>query len=468
MDYKTKLNALSASGNLRHISSVRHDGRWIWDGTHRMLNLSSNDYLGLASEPALVSEFLDTCPQSSRIFSSSSSRLLTGNFEATEELEDLLARAYCRPAALLFNSGYHANTGILPALAEKDCLILADKLVHASLIDGLKLSPAPFLRYRHQDMEQLERIVAKESPKYRLVFIVVESIYSMDGDVTDLRRLSALRKRYKNICLYVDEAHAIGVRGPSGLGIAEEQGVISDIDILVGTFGKALASVGGFTVCSNAVRDILVNRMRPFIFSTALPPVNWMWTAFMLGRMSGLKPLREHLASISLQLCNKLKNKGFKMVSESQIIPLVVGDSQAAVKLASALRDASVEEKDTAYLRVHSDRDDGMLFYDVRFSDGSYRYEYDIADNGTIVSKSVKMEAKAADDSAISQDEAESIALSLVDGATADDMRIRQDWDDGRMTYEGSIYLDGFEYEFEIDGRTGRVIDFERDRVRRH
>ena len=90
MDYKTKLNALSASGNLRHISSVHHDGRWIWDGTHRMLNLSSNDYLGLASEPALVSEFLDTCPQSSRIFSSSSSRLLTGNFEATEELEDLL------------------------------------------------------------------------------------------------------------------------------------------------------------------------------------------------------------------------------------------------------------------------------------------------------------------------------------------------------------------------------------------
>ena len=232
MDYKTKLNALSASGNLRHISSVRHDGRWIWDGTHRMLNLSSNDYLGLASEPALVSEFLDTCPQSSRIFSSSSSRLLTGNFEATEELEDLLARAYCRPAALLFNSGYHANTGILPALAEKDCLILADKLVHASLIDGLKLSPAPFLRFRHQDMDQLERIVAKESQKYRLVFIVVESIYSMDGDVTDLRRLSALRKRYKNICLYVDEAHAVGVRGPSGLGIAEEQGVISDIEMI--------------------------------------------------------------------------------------------------------------------------------------------------------------------------------------------------------------------------------------------
>ena len=143
----------------------------------------------------------------------------------------------------------------------------------------------------------------------------------------------------------------------------------------------------------------------------------------------------------------------------------VINEEEA---LASALRDASVEEKDTAYLRVHSDRDDGMLFYDVRFSDGSYRYEYDIADNGTIVSKSVKMESKAADDSAISQDEAESIALSLVDGATADDMRIRQDWDDGRMTYEGSIYLDGFEYEFEIDGRTGRVIDFERDRVRRH
>ena len=337
MDYKTKLSALSASGNLRHISSVRHDGRWIWDGTHRMLNLSSNDYLGLASEPALVSEFLDTCPQSSRIFSSSSSRLLTGNFEATEELEDLLARAYCRPAALLFNSGYHANTGILPALAEKDCLILADKLVHASLIDGLKLSPAPFLRFRHQDMEQLERIVAKESPKYRLVFIVVESIYSMDGDVTDLHRLSALRKRYKNICLYVDEAHAVGVRGLSGLGIAEEQGVISDIDILVGTFGKALSSMGAYLVCSQEIREYLVNTSRPLIFSTALPPVQLAWTTFLFRHLPQWQARRAHLSRISSQLADALRDFGGER-SASHIVPFIVGESSACKLRAEMLQ----------------------------------------------------------------------------------------------------------------------------------
>ena len=186
-------------------------------------------------------------------------------------------------------------------------------------------------------MEQLERIVAKESQKYRLVFIVVESIYSMDGDVTDLRRLSALRKRYKNICLYVDEAHAVGVRGPSGLGIAEEQGVISDIDILVGTFGKALSSMGAYLVCSQEIREYLVNTSRPLIFSTALPPVQLTWTTFLFRRLPQWQARREHLSRISSQLADALRGFGGER-SASHIVPFIVGESSACQLRAEMLQ----------------------------------------------------------------------------------------------------------------------------------
>ncbi len=328
MDYRSRLEELSASGNLRRIPAVVHDGRWMCEGGRRMLNLSSNDYLGLSAEPALVEEFWDTCPRAVRLFSSSSSRLLTGNFEPSDELETLLAEAFRRPAALLFNSGYHANTGILPALADKHSLIVADKLVHASIIDGMKLGAAPFVRFRHQDYGQLERILEKEAPHYERIFVVVESIYSMDGDVADLRRLVALKRRFPSVWLYVDEAHAIGVRGATGLGIAEEQGVLADIDLLVGTFGKALASMGAYLVCSKDVREYLVNTSRSLIFSTALPPVQQAWTAFLFRKLPRWQARREHLAEISCRLAACLDGHGGE-ISRSHIVPFIVGESTA-------------------------------------------------------------------------------------------------------------------------------------------
>lgn len=148
---------------------------------------------------------------------------------------------YKAGASLVFNSGYHANSGILPAVTDNRSLILADKLVHASIVDGIGLSKARCIRYRHNDYEQLERLVSESASQYEAVFIVTESIFSMDGDECDLPRLVALKKHYPNIYLYVDEAHAFGVRGQCGLGCAEEQDVIKEIDFLVGTFGKAAA-----------------------------------------------------------------------------------------------------------------------------------------------------------------------------------------------------------------------------------
>ena len=215
------LDALRAQGNLRRLPRLEHDGRYVTtpDDGRRMLNLSSNDYLGLAADTDLRREFLETLTPEP---TSSSSRLLTGNFRVYDELEDELARRFGTEAALMFNCGYHANTGILPAVADAQTLILADKLVHASLIDGIRLAaPARCIRYRHNDLAQLERLVSEHSGQCHRLIVVTESVFSMDGDRTDLRRLVALKRRYDNVLLYVDEAHAFGVFGPTGLGCAE-------------------------------------------------------------------------------------------------------------------------------------------------------------------------------------------------------------------------------------------------------
>ena len=298
-DYNDILEKLRASGNLRSLPDIVHRGKWIEKEGQTMLNLSSNDYLGLSSRQDLRDEFIEQLQESGLPFSSSSSRLLTGNFMVYTELEELMANRFGREAALLFNSGYHANTGILPALTDKQSLILADKLVHASIIDGILLSGAPYQRYRHNDYEHLEQLLAKYVHVYEQIIIVTESIFSMDGDIADLGRLVSLKKRYPNIWLYVDEAHAIGVRGENGLGVAEEQDCIRDIDLLVGTFGKALGSMGAYLLCSRTVREYLINTMRPLIFSTALPPAQIAWTKFLFERLPSFTDERHRLAVTS-------------------------------------------------------------------------------------------------------------------------------------------------------------------------
>lgn len=336
-DYQSILNQLEEGGNLRRLPHVVHKGQWIEKEGRTMLNLSSNDYLGLASRTDLYDAFFDEWKEKGYPLSSSSSRLLTGNFTVYGELEQLMAERFGREAALLFNSGYHANTGILPALADKQTLILADKLVHASLIDGILLSGAPFLRYRHNDYNQLEMLLKKHAGQYEQIFIVTESIFSMDGDVADLPRLVELKKSYPDILLYVDEAHAIGVRGKNGLGIAEEQDCIQDIDLLIGTFGKALASMGAYVICCRTIREYLVNCMRPLIFSTALPPIQIAWTRFIFERLPQFGELREKLALTGHLLAGALEGKGGE-ISESHIIPFIVGENKECILKAEELQ----------------------------------------------------------------------------------------------------------------------------------
>lgn len=336
-DYAQVLNTLEAAGNLRRLPEVRHQGKWIEKEGKKMLNLSSNDYLGLASRIDLRDSFLARLQETDLPLSSSSSRLLTGNFSIYEELEQHMCKAFGREATLLFNSGYHANTGILPALADKRTLILADKLVHASIIDGILLSGAPFQRYKHNNYEHLEQLLSKTSGQYEQTIIVTESIFSMDGDIADLQQLVRLKKNYPDVMLYVDEAHAIGVRGKNGLGIAEEQNCIGDIDFLVGTFGKALASMGAYLLCSKTIREYLVNTMRPLIFSTALPPAQIAWTCFLFDRLPEFTAERQQLSQTSRLLATALQGKGGE-ISNSHIIPFIIGENEACIQKALQLQ----------------------------------------------------------------------------------------------------------------------------------
>lgn len=336
--YIKKLDIIKEAGNYRVLRNIEHNGFLIHADGREMLNLSSNDYLGLSSNPRLIDEFRAETDVMALAYSAASSRLLSGNHQYYKMLEDDLADLYDKESALVFNSGYHANIGIFPALTGKRDLIVSDKLVHASIIDGLRLSEAQMLRYRHMDYEHLHSILTQHREEYENVFIVTESIFSMDGDVADLQQLCEIKKEF-DCFLYVDEAHAIGVRGTNGLGCCEEQACTEDIDFIVGTFGKAFASMGAFVVCEELFREYLINTQRSLIFTTALPPVNVAWTRFVLNRMPEFYELRVKLAGVSERLREVLVEKGFETRGSSHIVPMVCGSNENSVEMAELLQD---------------------------------------------------------------------------------------------------------------------------------
>ncbi len=337
--FKQQLEQLSAKNQYRSIPDLVHQGRYIMRENRKMLNMSSNDYLGLASNENLRQSFLQQYVDNFPSFTSSSSRLLTGNFPVYTDLEQFIAQRFQRESSLLFNSGYHANLGILPALTTTKSLILADKLVHASMIDGIRLSQCEFFRYRHNDYEHLKSLLEKNAGKFDRTFIVTESVFSMDGDVADLNYLAQLKTQFPNTYLYVDEAHAIGVYGKNGLGIAEQANVIADIDLLVGTFGKALASMGAYVVCDQILKECLINQMRPLIFSTALPPFNVAWTHFIFERLPQFSKERTHLEQLSIFLRQEVEHRTQIMPSQTCIVPYILGENEATLAKAKDLQE---------------------------------------------------------------------------------------------------------------------------------
>lgn len=329
MDIEQTLDSLRQSGNYRAIPG---------DAACGMVDMTSNDYLGIANRRDLQEEFFATHDAASLLMTASASRLLAGVQTPYTSLENTLAAAYGHDRkALLFNSGYHANVGMIQALAGKNTCILADKLVHASIIDGIRLSGASFERFRHNDYSHLERLAHKASAEGREILIVAESVYSMDGDRADIDALVRLKREYPGAILYVDEAHGVGVEGPSGLGLVQEIENPREVDIVVGTLGKALASAGAYGIMSEMMKQYMVNRCRSLIFSTALPPANMMWTEFIFKKMMAMDSERQKLRDNALLMRDTLAVIGYT-VGASHIVPLHVGDPRLAVELSQKLR----------------------------------------------------------------------------------------------------------------------------------
>jgi len=343
--YNDSLVKLQTEGRLREFKPLTgRNGCRIVYRDREMLNLTSNDYLGLAGDKSLHREFYSSMASDNLLdnfgLGAASSRLLTGDSENAHLLEKILKDTYKKEACLLFNSGYHANIGILPALLGKKDLILSDKLNHASIMDGMRLSMAQYKRYRHCDYAHLAELLHRHRKDFDKVIIVSESVFSMDGDVADLAQLVELKNTH-DCLLYVDEAHSIGLYGRQGLGMAEEQEQLEGIDLLVGTFGKALASVGAFVLCSSILREYLINHSRSLIFTTALPPVVLHWNHFVFTRMLGYSHQRNHLKAMSSQLRQNLISHNLQTDGSTNIVPVMIGNDSLAVALAEAMQERS-------------------------------------------------------------------------------------------------------------------------------
>ncbi len=336
------LDELKAQHSFREIQPYEHDGVFVrWGDGEPMLNLASNDYLGLQILwRDRIAEFLVRESREGAFLSSSSSRLLSGDFPIFSQLESLIAKLYGKDC-LLFNSGYHANVGMIQSLSKlSNVLFLIDEYAHASVFDGIALSRARFKRFAHNDMQALESLLAHYHNQYDNLIIVAEGLYSMDGDFAPVAKLVALKKRYDKTYIYLDEAHSIGVCGDEGLGRAKELGMSESIDFLILTFGKAISSVGACVVCTSEVKHYCVNTARSLIYSTALPPLNIAFSAYVFASLSQLAPYRIHLRALSSELKRELNacEKNYHILGEAHILSLVVGSNDRALALAKHLR----------------------------------------------------------------------------------------------------------------------------------
>jgi 8-amino-7-oxononanoate synthase len=332
MDYLSQwLQERRDSGNYRRLSPLKRSA-----AGSKLVDFSSNDYLALSSR----SELREAACKALEDYGAGAgaARLMIGDLPLFHELEERVASLKNQEAALLFGSGYMANVGVIPALVGRGDLIFSDRLNHASIYDGCRLSGARLVRFRHNDLDHLEECLKKERGGGNRALIVVESIYSMDGDRCPLAGVVELKSRY-SCMLMVDEAHATGIFGANGGGVIQEDGLESEVEVAMGTFSKALGSYGAYVAGSRTLKEYLINRARSFIYSTALPP-GVVASALAAVKLIEAEPeLRAKLFENSRYFKKSLQEAGLPgEPGPSQIVPVLIGGSRQAVKMAEEFR----------------------------------------------------------------------------------------------------------------------------------
>jgi 8-amino-7-oxononanoate synthase len=335
-----RISDLSKSHLNRHLQVYPEAGGKIRIGDRTYLNFSSNDYLNLARHPDVVAKAAEAIRATG--CGATASRLLTGTLAWHDELEQRLARHKGYHCALLFGSGFLANVGVIPALMGKNDHVFADKLVHASIVDAIMLSRAKLYRFRHNDVEHLEKLLIKRSAVSGRKLIVTESVFSMDGDLAPLQDIAHVAQGHGAMVM-VDEAHATGVFGPKGSGLVREWGLESSVNIALGTLSKAFGGYGGFVACSESVRAFLINHARSFIYSTALPPPVVAAALGALQVIEGSSDIGAQLLNNAAAFRDLLQEAGLNTGnSASQIIPVMVGENSKALAISQKLREQGV------------------------------------------------------------------------------------------------------------------------------
>ncbi len=330
--YSEEILKLKKNDNFRQIRNIEHKHeKYIRVNGCDLINFSSNDYLNLSTDKVLIEEFISKYKNSDEfIFSSASSRLLTGTSSIYDRLENNLAKLFNKEACLLFNTGYQCNLGVVSSLVNRDDVIFSDKLNHASIIDGMKLSGTKFYRYRHLDYKNLEELLTKHRNEYKKAIIISESVFSMDGDIADISKLVELKNKY-DCLLMIDEAHAFGIFGKNLAGAFDG---VKDIDIITATLGKSFGSMGAFCVSSRTIIDYLINKADSFIFSTALPSVNIMWSNFLIEeKFNTVREKAKKLNKLIIEANDYVQTGG-----KTQIIPVITGENDKTVKTAEYLQ----------------------------------------------------------------------------------------------------------------------------------
>lgn len=334
---QAELDAMASAGTLkklRHISSPMDTEVEMAETGHALV-LSSNNYLGLSNHPEVVEAGRTALLQYGA--GTASVRFICGTFTIHEEIETALAKLHRTEAALTYVSCWAANTGLMPAIAGAEDVLISDALNHASLIDGCRMSKAKRMIYPHADMAVLEEKL-KEAQGARRIFIVTDGVFSMEGSLAPLPEITALAKRY-NAAIILDDSHGVGVMGTHGRGTAEHFGVEKDIDIYTGTLGKALGGgAGGYIAASRAVIDYLIQTSRPQLFSNALPATI---AASALKSIEILEREPERVArlhAVTDRMRNGLKASGFKpLEGHSAIVPIIVGETAFAIRMSQEL-----------------------------------------------------------------------------------------------------------------------------------